>query len=141
MAWAMPWMCWAWGRPGAMLVVTILVSSLRPSFCRTAWPWAPERFSGLRSAIKTFWLVPWAKATETRLSESATASSRASPSFLDKMFLLFYFLVRLLDERVTCSHPTRITLESLPTRMGIDRSTGPATPPRLDLEYQNLRLG
>jgi hypothetical protein len=40
----------------------------------------------LRSAMNTFWLVPWAKATETRLSESATASSHTSPSFLDKIF-------------------------------------------------------
>ena len=52
----------------------------------------PRAVSGLRSAMNTFWLVPWAIATETTLSESATASSSASPSFLDKMFLLFLSL-------------------------------------------------
>jgi hypothetical protein len=30
--------------------------------------------------------VPWAKATEARLSETATASSSTNPSFLDKTF-------------------------------------------------------
>ena len=40
--------------------------------------------------MNTFWLVPWAKATETRLSESATASSHTSPSFLDKSFSFLF---------------------------------------------------
>src|ERR671914_2024423 len=49
-----------------------------------AWPWAPERLRGLRSAVKNLWLVlPWAKATEARLSDRATASSSTTVNFLD----------------------------------------------------------
>src|SRR5215210_6000610 len=70
-----------------------------------AWPSAPERLRGFSSALKSVFLLllssrsspPLAKATETRLSDIATASSSASPSFLDKAFSFLYWFVYLLS--------------------------------------------
>src|SRR5918994_1321899 len=94
-----PWICWAWGSFGASPLVWISVSTfLFPSFSRVAWPSAPERLRAFRWALKcspcscfpcssrSSLSPPLAKATETRLSDMATASSSASPSFLDKAF-------------------------------------------------------
>src|SRR5918995_5704726 len=110
-------MCWAWGSLGARPLVWISVSTfLFPSFSSIAWPSAPERLRGFRSALKCSpcsWFPcscfpcssrsplspPLAKATETRLSDMATASSSASPSFLYKAFsflCLFIYLLSLL---------------------------------------------
>src|SRR5918995_1216153 len=104
-----PWICWAWGSLGARPLVWISVSIfLEPSFSSIAWPSAPERLRAFRWALKCspcswfpcscFPCSPWpsrsspplAKATETRLSDMATASSSASPSFLDKVFSFFF---------------------------------------------------
>src|SRR5215208_133724 len=108
-----PWICWAWGSLGARPLVWISVSIfLEPSFSSIAWPSAPELLRGFRSALKcspcswfpcscfpcSSWLSrlsrspPLAKATETRLSDMATASSSASPSFFDKTFSFFVFV-------------------------------------------------
>src|SRR5688572_29810740 len=108
-----PWICWAWGSLGARPLVWISVSTLLvPSFSRIAWPSAPERLRGFSSALKcspcswfpcscfpwSSWLSrssrspPLAKATETRLSDMATASSSASPSFFDKTFSFYMFV-------------------------------------------------
>src|SRR5215207_10656353 len=106
-----PWICWAWGSLGAKPCEWISVSIfLEPSFSSIAWPSAPERLRGFSSALKcspcscfpcscfpcSLWpsrssrSPPLAKATETRLSDMATASSSASPSFLDKVFSFFF---------------------------------------------------
>src|ERR671915_368928 len=97
-----PWICWAWGSLGAKPLVWISVSIfLVPSFSRIAWPSAPERLRAFRWALKcspcscfpcssrSSLSPPLAKATETRLSDMATASSSASPSFLDKTFSFY----------------------------------------------------
>src|SRR3712207_4586440 len=83
-------MCWAWGSLAARPCEWISVLSfLVPSFCRMAWPSAPERLRGLSSALKWFF---WsssrsspllAKATEAKLSDRATASSSTTVNFLD----------------------------------------------------------
>src|SRR5215204_825896 len=117
-----PWICWAWGSLGARPLVWISVSTfLEPSFSRIAWPSAPERLRGFSSALKcspcscfpcssrSSRSPPLAKATETRLSDMATASSSASPSFLDKAFSFFFvrasilLSLLLLLTRLSCS--------------------------------------
>src|ERR687898_3035145 len=103
-------MCWAWGSLGARPLVWISVSTfLFPSFSSIAWPSAPERLRGFSSALKcspcscfpcssrSSLSPPLAKATETRLSDMATASSSASPSFLYKAFSFLCFFIYLLS--------------------------------------------
>src|SRR5688572_20714850 len=123
-----PWICWAWGSLGARPLVWISVSTfLVPSFSSIAWPSAPERLRGFSSALKcspcswfpcscfpcSSWLSrssrspPLAKATETRLSDMATASSSASPSFFDKTF-------SFLCSFIYIAFPTTTVLSPLP---------------------------
>src|ERR671913_2481324 len=62
-------------------------------------------------------MLPCAKATETRLKETATASSSTSPSFfLNKTFSTSYFFTHLLNNRYTGSRSTQIIIGSLRTQ-------------------------
>src|SRR5215212_4349534 len=131
-----PWICWAWGSLGARPLVWISVSIfLEPSFSSIAWPSAPELLRGFRSALKCSpcsWFPcscfpcsswpsrssrspPLAKATETRLSDMATASSSATPSFFDKTFsFLCSFIYFAFPTTSTISPPRSALLQSVP---------------------------